>query len=119
MKKNTQVTENDFRMTRVDQEWAGMNKKTLQSIGILVKSLDFDGFGRKFPKKSHVVEYFSPRVFLDEISSFLEQFRYHHFSKKNWSYRSRISAFFRPAHVHHPSFEAERSTLALCVWALQ
>ena len=56
MKKNTQVTEKYFRMTRVDQEWADMNKKASQSIETLVKSLDFDGFGRKFPKFCHVAE---------------------------------------------------------------
>ena len=63
MKKNTQVYENDFRMTRDDQEWADMNKKASQSIEILVKSLDFDGFGRKFPKCSQVAEYLSSRAF--------------------------------------------------------
>ena len=56
MKKNTQVYEKDFRMARGDQEWADMNKKASQSIEILVKSLDFDGFGRKFPKFCHVAE---------------------------------------------------------------
>ena len=63
MKKNTQILENDLWMLRNDLKWSNVNKIGSNINEILVKSLDFDGFGRKFPKYCHVAEYLSPRIF--------------------------------------------------------
>ena len=40
-----------------------MNKNASEVIEILVKSLAFDGFGRKFHIFSQLAEYLAPRVF--------------------------------------------------------
>ena len=48
-----------------DQEWADMNKRPLQIIEILVRSLDFDGFGRKFQDCLQLAEYFNKFFELD------------------------------------------------------
>ena len=63
MEKNTQVQEFDLRMTRNDPMWTNRNKKALQSIEMLVKSLDLAGFGRNFQEFLQLAEYLSLRVF--------------------------------------------------------